>query len=187
MSWRSSTHNPMNTSPIPSIRTLNLTLRPLVPTDAPTLLRIYQSDGVLRYFPPMPPPALERLQRFIAGQEKHWAQHGCGNWGILPGGESEIIGWAGLQYLPELEQTEVGFLLDKPFWGQGYATQAAQAALRFGFERLNLKQIIALVHPENIASQRVLLKCALRYQDTIHLWGMDLQRYLTHPAALQPD
>ncbi len=163
---------------IPTLRTLNLTLRPLEPSDAPILLRIYQSEGVLRYFPPMPPPTLERLERFIAGQAKHWAEHGYGNWGVLPDGEQEITGWAGLQFLPELNQTEVGFLLDRPFWGKGYATQAAQAALQFGFERLGLEEVIALVHPDNLASQRVIRKCGMEYVETLALWGIELQRYL---------
>jgi ribosomal-protein-alanine N-acetyltransferase len=167
----------MNPPLIPTIRTPNLTLRPLVPADAPSLFRIYQTEGVLRYFPSTTPPPLEKMERFIANQEKHWAQNGCGNWGMLPDGEQEIIGWAGLQFLPELNQTEVGFLLDKLYWGKGYATLAARASLQFGFEQLDLAQIIALVHPDNLASQRVILKCGMEYVETIALWGMELQRY----------
>ena len=83
---------------------------------------------------PTPPP-LEKVQRFLAGQQAHWEKYGYGNWGILPEGEKEIVGWAGLQFLPELNETEVGFLLDRPFWGKGYATEAALASLNFGFEQ----------------------------------------------------
>ena len=88
-----------------------------------------------------------------------------------------MIGWAGLQYLPELEVTEVGFLLDRSWWGKGYATEAARAALQFGFEDFKLKQIIALVHPENLASQRVIEKLGMMYESTIALWGIDLMRF----------
>jgi len=130
---------------IPSILTPNLTLRPLQVSDDETLHRIYQTDGVLRYFPNPNPPPLEKIQRFLAGQQAHWEQYGYGNWGIIPNGEREIIGWAGLQFLPELNETEVGFLLDRPYWGKGFATQAALASLRFGFEHVGLTQIIALV------------------------------------------
>lgn len=163
---------------IPTIKTLRLTLRPLQPADAVTLHRVYQTEGVLRYFPNPDPPSPEKLGRFIAGQQEHWEKYGYGNWGVLPDGEREIIGWAGLQFLPELNETEVGYLLDKPFWGKGYATEAARASLQFGFDHFAFSRLISLVHPENIASRRVLEKCGMRYVETIHLWGMDLMRHI---------
>mgnify|MGYP001297432390 CR=1 FL=1 len=162
---------------IPTLQTASLTLRPLRETDAPVLHRIYQSEGVLRYFPNTSPPVLERVERFIAVQEKHWQDYGYGNWGILPKNASEIIGWAGLQFLPELNETEVGFLLDKPFWGQGFATEAARISLQFGFEHFDFDHIVALAHPENLASQRVLQKCGMLPLETIHIWGIDLIRH----------
>jgi ribosomal-protein-alanine N-acetyltransferase len=162
---------------IPSLQTPDLILRPLLPADAEALHRIYQSEGVLLYFPDPFPPPLEKVERFIAGQQAHWEKHGYGNWGILPYGECQIAGWAGLQYLPELEETEVGFLLDRPFWGKGYATEAALASLRFGFKHFQLDHIIALVHPDNGASQRVIEKCGMKYVDILALWGIDLMRF----------
>jgi ribosomal-protein-alanine N-acetyltransferase len=164
-------------SQIPSLRTAHLSLRPLVLADAIILHRIYQSEGVLQYFPNPAPPPLERVQRFITGQRTHWEKYGYGNWGILPDGGPEIIGWAGLQYLPEIEETEVGFLLDRPFWGKGYATESALASLRFAFDHANLDHIIALVHPNNLASRRVIGKCGLTYVNTLPLWGIELMRY----------
>jgi [ribosomal protein S5]-alanine N-acetyltransferase len=127
----------MNTE-FPTILAPGLVLRPLQPADAATLHRIYQSEGVLRYFPNPIPPSLEKVERFIAGQQAHWEMHGYGNWGVVREGQAEIAGWAGMQFLPELDETEVGFLLDRPFWSKGYATAAAQASLRFGFEKCDL-------------------------------------------------
>src|SRR5512136_1050757 len=161
----------------PSVKTPRLLLRPLQPADAAVLHRINQSEGVLRYFPNPTPPPLDKVQRFIAGQQAHWEKYGYGNWGILPAGEKEIVGWAGLQFLPELNETEVGFLLDRPFWGKGYATEAARASLDFGFEHFDLDHIIALVHPDNVASRRVIEKCGLIYVDTLSLWGENLMRH----------
>ena len=162
---------------IPTLQTERLSLVPLQSGDAAVLHRIYQVEGVLRYFPDTRPPALERVQRFVTRQLDHWEKYGCGNWGILPAGENEIVGWAGLQYVPELDETEVGYLLARPFWGKGYATEAACLSLEFGFARLGFDHIIALVHPENIASQRVLTKCRLNYVKTISLWGIELMQY----------
>jgi ribosomal-protein-alanine N-acetyltransferase len=159
------------------IQTLKLMLRPLEAGDAEVLHRIYQTEGVLQYFPNSAPPPLERVERFIISQHEHWEKFGYGNWGIVPEGESQIIGWAGLQYLPELNETEVGYLLDKPFWGKGFATEAARASIQFGFGQCNLDHVIALVHPENLASRRVAEKCGMTYVDMIHLWGIDLMRH----------
>jgi ribosomal-protein-alanine N-acetyltransferase len=164
-------------NPFSSIKTFRLILQPLQPADAVVLHRIYQSEGVLRYFPNPTPPPLEKVQRFLAGQQAHWEKYGYGNWGILPETEKEIVGWAGLQFLPELNETEVGYLLDRPFWGKGYATEAALASLNFGFERFDLDHIIALVHPDNLASRRVIEKCAMVYVETLLLWGIELMRH----------
>jgi len=168
----------------PSIQTTHLTLRPLEPNDAGVLYRIYQSEGVLHYFPNPVPPPLDKVQRFIAGQQIHWEKHGYGDWGVVPVGEGEIIGWVGLQFLPELDETEVGFLLDRPFWGRGYATEAALASMQFGFVRFGLGHIIALVHPDNLASRRVIEKCGMSYMETLSLWGIELMRFWIESPVL---
>ena len=161
----------------PSLKTSRLTLRPLLPEDAEALHRIYQSEGVLHYFPNPIPQPLVKVQLFIVRQQTHWETYSYGNWGILLDGIADIIGWAGLQYLPELDETEVGFILDRPFWGKGYAKEAAMASLDFGFEHFRMDHIIALVHPDNIASRRVIEKCGMTYMETLSLWGIDLMRY----------
>jgi len=162
---------------IPTVQTAHLTLRPLYMADAETLYRIYRTDGVLDYFPSPTPPPLEKVQRFIANQQTHWEQHGCGNWGVVPEQAAEIAGWAGLQFLPETGETEVGFLLDRPYWGKGYATEAGRASLEFAFANVAVERVIALVHPDNRASQRVIEKCGLAFVDQQVYFGMDLLRY----------
>ncbi len=162
---------------IPTIRTARLTLRPMLPEDAPVLHQIYQSEGVLGYFPDPVLPAREVVQRFIAGQSVQWEQYGYGDWAVVPIDDNKIIGWVGLQYLPELDETEVGFLLDRPYWGRGFATEAAQASLGYGFKNLRLEHIIALIHPDNLASKRVVEKCGMNYVDNLLLWGIELMRF----------
>lgn len=162
---------------IPTLSNSLLSLRPILPSDAEVLHNIYQQDGVLKYFPIPTPPPLERLERFIIAQQTHWLEYGYGNWGILPDGEEEIIGWAGLQYLPELDETELGFLLARSYWGKGFATQAARLSIQFGFETCHLDHLVALVHPENHASRAVVKKCNFQYIETIPLWSIQLMRH----------
>jgi ribosomal-protein-alanine N-acetyltransferase len=162
---------------IPTIRTPHLTLRPMLAADAVILHQIYQHAGVLQYFPNPVPPALEKVERFVSAQQAHWEKYGYGNWSIVPDGESEMAGWAGLQFLPETNETEVGYLLDCPFWGKGYATEAACVSLQFGFERFNFPEIIALVHPDNIGSLKVAAKCGLQVVERKMYWGVELIRH----------
>ena len=161
-----------------TIQTDHITLRPLENGDAEALFRIYQTEGILQYFPPSTPPSLEKVQRYILRQQEHWDKYGYGHWGITTNGEKQLIGWAGLQFLPELNETEVGYLLDKSYWGKGLATEAASASIQFGFENFALDQIIALAHPKNIGSRRVIEKCNMTYIETIYLWKMDLMRHI---------
>ena len=62
---------------------------------------------------------MERVQKIIENQLKHWDTHGIGWWAVIPQKQTELIGWNGLLYLPETDKIEVGYLLRRQFWGQG--------------------------------------------------------------------
>ena len=148
---------------------------------------------MLRYFPNTTPPPLDRVQRLVSGQLKHWDEHGYGWWAVSPRAcgdagpvDEPLIGWAGLTYLPETGETEVAYLLGKPFWGRGLATEAARASLRYGFEDLGIGTIVGIVHPDNLASRRVLEKAGLSYLDRAHYFGMDVLRYAIERSAWVP-
>jgi len=167
----------------PTLQTARLTLRSFQREDAFTLHCILNEEGILRYFPNPNPPSMERVLRIIEGQLTHWAEHGFGWWAVVLHGQEELMGWNGLQFLPETNETEVGYLLSRRFWGRGYTTEGARAALQFGFERFELEQIIGLVHPENIASQRVLEKAGLKFTNQAKYFGMELYRYMVYRSA----
>ena len=162
---------------IPTLMTPHLSLRPLETADAITLHRIYQVEDVLRYFPNTTPPPFEKVEKFIAGQEKHWAEYGYGNWGIIPTDENDIIGWVGLQYVPELLETEVGYLLARPFWGRGYATEAATAVRDYAFYMLQLPQLISLIRVGNLASKRVAEKVGMTLAEEITRYDTQYWKY----------
>jgi ribosomal-protein-alanine N-acetyltransferase len=133
----------------------------------------------------------------IRFQLKHWEQHGYGWWAMCQADlavdvaalspdapqSRPLIGWAGLQYLPDTDEIEVGYLLDKGHWGRGLATEAARASVRFGFDALGIETIVGVVHPENVASQRVLEKAGLSYVERANYFGMDVCRYLITQAG----
>lgn len=164
---------------IPTITTPRLTLRAFVLQDAAPLHRIFGSPGVLRYFPSSKPPSLDQVQKVIDGQLAHWAQYGYGWWATVLRSDNTFVGWSGLQFLPETDETEIAYLLDPDFWGQGLATEAAKAGLRYGLDKLGLETIVAIVHPENAASRRVIDKLGLAFVEQKPYFGMECCRYVT--------
>jgi RimJ/RimL family protein N-acetyltransferase len=166
-----------NNNHIPTLTTHRLTLRPFTENDVAPLYCILNQPNILQYFPNPEAPSMERVHKIIENQLNHWEEHNLGWWAVVPQGGSELIGWNGLQYLPETDEVEVGYLLSNQFWGRGYATEGAKASLEFGFDQLGLKRIIGLTHPDNKASQKVLLKCGLEFINLANYFDMQLHRY----------
>ena len=75
-----------------------------------------------------------------------------------------LIGGIGLRLVEQHEQAELGYWLGVPYWGKGYATEAAREMLRYGFEQLNLHRIFATHFKHNAASGRVLQKLGMRHE-----------------------
>jgi [ribosomal protein S5]-alanine N-acetyltransferase len=161
---------------IPTLETSHLLLRPWKPEDADALLGILQEPDILKYYPPTS-FTLEKTQRYIDHHLKHWQECGYGHWAVTLKTDGRLIGWDGLEYLPETDEIEVAYLLSHQVWGLGYATEAAQVAVKYGFEKAGLRAIIGLVHPDNIGSIRVLEKCGLSYIDRKVYWGTEMNRY----------
>jgi len=74
-----------------------------------------------------------------------------------------FVGWAGLAYLPEFDEVDLGYRFLPNFWGKGYATEASHEILTYGFDELELKRIIAIAMKENKASLRVMEKVGMEF------------------------
>ncbi len=103
----------------------------------------------------------EQVSRFV----RHWDERGFGLWALEEKEGGAFVGFAGLSYQgdwPEGEhKTEVGWRLDRAFWGRGLATEAAKASVTYGLETLELERIISIIQPGNTASRRVAEKAGL--------------------------
>ncbi len=139
------------------LETPRLLLRHLELNDLPELLALYQNPEIRRYFPD------GVLSYEDTREELEWYLHGhpqypeLGLWATIHKESGKFIGRCGL--LPwEIDdklEIEIAYLLDKNFWHQGLATEAASGILSYAFETLNLTRLICLMHPENSASQKV--------------------------------
>jgi len=168
---------------IPTLTTKRLILRPFAEQDVDALHRVLSDPQVHQYFPRTEPPSREQVEKIIARQLAHWQEHGCGWWAAVSCESQELIGWCGLQFLPEFGETEVAYLLSRPYWGKGLATEAAWAAAQFGFQTLGLQRLVAIAHVENAASQRVIEKLGMSFVEQLHLWGIECYRYSLPRAA----
>jgi ribosomal-protein-alanine N-acetyltransferase len=148
-----------------TIKTARLTIRPFELTDLDAYhTQIYSDADVTRYLPGGRPRPREETEDVIAFFIKDREREGFSIDAVIDNASGQLIGHCGLHRLPEDRSVEVGYSFGKAHWGQGYATEAAYAALRYGFETLELRRIIALAMPPNVASQRVMQKLAMQYQ-----------------------
>lgn len=162
---------------IPTLETEHLLLRAWRAEDADAWYRVLQEPGLLKYFPDPNPPSRRMADRYIEHHLEHWRTFGYGHWVVTRRDDGSIVGWTGLEYVTELEQTELAYLLSRSVWGRGYATEAGRAAVRFAFDTSGVEELIGLVHPENGASIRVLEKCGMSLVDRVTLWGLEMCRY----------
>jgi ribosomal-protein-alanine N-acetyltransferase len=172
-----SSQTPLGDKTTPTLTTARLDLRPFTASDVEPLYLLLQEPDVLRYFPNPSTPPRDRVERIVTHILAHWQEHGFGWWAVHERSRPHLLGWCGLTFLPETGETEVAYCLGKPYWGQGFATEAATASLRFGFDTLALSRIIGLVHPENKASSHVLEKLGMSFVDRSCYFGMELLRY----------
>ena len=162
---------------IPTLVTSHTKLRPFGLADVDVLIQIANQKDIFRYYPNPVPWMREKTEKFIRSQLKHWEEHGFGWWGVEPLDHPGLIGWNGLQYLPDTDEIEVGYLISESFRGLGWTTEGTIASLEFGFEVLGLASIIAIVYPDNFASQRVAVKYRLALVDRNNYFGMDCFRF----------
>jgi len=90
-----------------------------------------------------------------------YKKYGYGRWATIYKPENKIIGFAGLKYLPELDETDIGFRFLPEYWGIGLATEASNEIIKYGFEKLGIDKIIGIADIDNIGSCKVLKKVGL--------------------------
>ncbi len=166
-------------STVPTIETARLLLRPFTAADLDDYTHLIFADAeVMRYLPKRAIAPRERAERTITFFNDHWVQHGYGVWVVTEKVTGQFIGHCGLNFVTEAAEVEVLYALRRDHWGQGIATEAARASVRFGIEQMSLARLIALVVPENVASRRVIEHLGFAYEKDAHYFGLDLAYYV---------
>lgn len=103
----------------------------------------------------------------------HYKKYGYGRWAVIDQRSHDFLGWCGLKYTPASNQTDIGFRFFRKYWGNGYASEATEAALRIGFLQYHLKQIVGRAMKDNLASIHVLKKSGLLIHGSFDFDGQE--------------
>src|ERR1051325_1049676 len=161
------------------LETEHLSLRAFIEVDAEPFFKLNTNPDVLRFVPDKALVDVDQARQMLLDHPiADYQKHGFGRCACILKSSGENIGFAGLKYLEELGEVDVAYRLMPAYWGRELATEAAIASVRFGFEKLGLKQIIGLVMPANVASIRVLEKTGLRYVESVVFWEKQFSKYV---------
>ncbi len=147
------------------IETKRLLLREWMSEDVGSLHKIMSDPDVMRYVWDYEPASVIKVEDFILNcmdeiRDRYWS-----TWPVLMKETGVLIGYCGFlvrSYGEYQGETEMGWLLGKQYWGQGFATEAAKAVLGFGLEQWSFKKVIAAARSENKQSLEVMKKIGMK-------------------------
>ena len=147
----------------PELRTERLWLRRWIPADLEPYAALNADPEVMEHFPSTSSRAQSETDVEIF--EARFDEHGYGLWAVEVPGIAPCIGFIGLNPVtfgaPFTPAVEVGWRLARAYWGSGYATEGARAALRFGFDTIGLDEIVSFTTPRNRRSWHVMEKIGM--------------------------
>ena len=157
------------------LETDRLFLREFRISDAKKMWELNSNDEVLKYTGDKPFNSVKSAKKFIL-EYQDYKKNGFGRWAVIEKSKNEFIGWCGLK-LNEENHIDIGFRFFKQQWNKGYATEAAQACLNYGFDSLDIKEIVGRADKENKSSIRVLEKLNMTFWKIDSCEGIDKAIY----------
>ena len=157
------------------LETDRLILREFTIADAEKLFELNSDPEVIKYTGDVPFDSIDAAKDFLA-KYSDCRDNGYGRWAVILKSNHEFIGWCGL-HLNEEKLLDLGFRILRSHWNNGYASEAAQACVKYGFEVLGVDQIIGRVVSENIASVKVLEKLGMSFWKNDICHGFENARY----------
>lgn len=164
--------------------TKRLLLREFSEADAEAIFLLNSDPEVIRYTHDPPFRDIEQAMDFIESYN-HYKLYGFGRWSVILKETKKYLGWCGLKYHPVENEYDLGFRFGRVHWGKGYATEAANACLDLGFNRIQMPVIIGRSIAMNKGSIRVLEKIGMTYHKSFDfevvegvIYRIDKNQYL---------
>lgn len=164
------------------LETEHLYLREMAPSDFPSLCKILQDEKAMYAYEGAFNE--EEVHEWLDRQLSRYRKWGFGLWAVILKETGEMIGQCGLTMQPwkEKEVLEIGYLFQRAFWHQGYATEAARACKSYAFQVLDAWEVCSIIRDTNLASKRVAVRNGMAKRDTWvkHYRGVDMphERYV---------
>src|SRR4051812_26276837 len=153
-----------------TLTTDRLLLRPLAEDDLDALASYYSDGEVMRHVGGGRVLAREETAASLARMMLFFNGNGYGQWAVVKRDGGMFLGRAGILEWPDLGdsgETEIGYLLGRPHWGHGYATEAALASRDHALEVLGRRRLISLIDHDNARSARVATKLGMTHEDDV--------------------
>lgn len=166
-------------------------LREITLDDVEGFFEMDSDPEVHRYLGTKPVTGHDQIIEMVHYIRKQYADNGIGRWAVIDRRTLRFIGWSGLKLVKDEinHQThyyDLGYRLVRKYWGQGIASETVPPALAYGFEKLQVKKIIATVHVDNTASNQVAMKAGFSFCETFFLHGLEHNWYeLTYSEWLR--
>ncbi len=148
------------------ISTERLILRQWQQGDLQTFAQLNADPRVMEYFPSV--KTIEESAKEYEAILEHFKKHGYGWWAVSETNKMNFIGFIGLRYIDFpasfTPAVEIAWKIAYDYWGKGYATEGANAALKYGFEVLKLQEIISLTSIPNVRSQVVMKRIGMHHE-----------------------
>lgn len=169
----------------PTLETERLILRPFLLSDAPIVQKLAGDYDIALNTLAIPHPYEDGMaEEWIRTHRPEFEKGKLVNFAVVDKKSNMLIGAISLNIKPEHERAELGYWVGKPYWNNGYCTEAARAVLGYGFDAMNLNIIYAYHLTRNPSSGKVMQKNCMKYIATfpqwIKKWGetLDIDMYL---------
>jgi RimJ/RimL family protein N-acetyltransferase len=151
--------------PYPTLETERLILRPFTLADAPALQTLANDKDIAHRTLSMPHPYEDGMaEAWISTHQEAYEKGESIRLAVTRRADGALIGAIGLDINVQHARAEVGYWIGKPFWNQGYCTEALKAVIKFGFQELDLNRIQACHFGDNPVSGRVMQKAGMTYE-----------------------
>lgn len=168
------------------IETERLIIRDIEAYDAQGIFELDSDLEVHEFLGKKPIHTIEEAKQAINYIRDQYVKNEIGRWAIIDKRTKDFIGWTGLKYeqglRKEFSYYDLGYRLRKKYWGKGIATESAIESLKYGFEKLDLKEIGAAADVNHIVSNKILKKIGLRFIDTFEYDGLPHNWYKIEKA-----